>query len=91
MSSEEPATSLAEPPPLSLTGLPAQAFAGIWRRLFAFLFDCVVVMPTALLVAWPMGTLPFLFDRTADAVGVFGLQPQVARLITNGITILLYD
>ncbi len=91
MSGDGPEKTSAVLPPLSVTALPVKAFAGIGRRLLAFLLDCLVVMPTALLVAWLMGTLPFLFDRTADAVGVFGLKPLVAKLITNGITILLYD
>lgn len=78
-------------PPLDVPALPRAVFAGAWRRLIAFAFDCIVVMPTALLISWPLGTLPFLFDRSAETVGVFELAPRTARLITNAVTILLYD
>lgn len=89
---EEPAPPPREElPPIQVSALPRQAFAGIPRRLMAFVLDCIVVIPTALLVAWPMGTLPFLFDRAAEEVGVFGLAPTTAKLITNLLLILLYD
>lgn len=90
----EPATepdALPELPTIDVEALPREAFAGIARRFFAFVLDCIVVMPTALLIAWPMGTLPFLFDRSAEAVGVFSLAPGTAKLISNAVTILLYD
>jgi uncharacterized RDD family membrane protein YckC len=78
-------------PQVRVPSLKKQAFAGFWRRFAAFMLDCVIVVPTALLIAWPLGTLPFLFDPRADAVGVFGLSPHVARLITTSLTVLVYD
>ncbi|MBZ0136095.1 MAG: RDD family protein [Planctomycetes bacterium] len=78
-------------PAHDIKSLPKQAFAGPFRRLIAFVLDCLIVVPTALLIAWPLGTLPFLFDRAAESVGLFGLSPTVAKFITNGCVIMLYD
>jgi uncharacterized RDD family membrane protein YckC len=70
---------------------PADAFASIGRRFFAFLLDCLIVMPTMLLAAWALGTLPRQYPAGADSVGLFGLSPQVAKLISKILQLLLYD
>ena len=63
---------------------PAEAFASPLRRFVAFFLDCIVVLPTAVIVAWILGTFPGLQST-------FGMEPHVAKLISRLIQIVLYD
>ena len=68
-----------------LENYPRQAFAGPARRLVAFGVDCVVVVPTMIIVASILGTLP------GQQQGLFELDPRVAKLIQRLIEVFLYD
>lgn len=81
----------ANPEKADLERYDRAAFAGPGRRLFAYLVDCLIVMPTMLLAAWALGTLPGVYDASAESVGWFGLSPRVARIVSSAVQLLLYD
>lgn len=70
---------------------PREAFAGPGRRLFAFLLDCLIVMPTMLFASWVLGTFPGQNAPDAESVGLFGMSARNAKLLTKGLQLLLYD
>lgn len=70
---------------------PPGAFAGMGRRFAAYLLDCLIVMPTMLIAGWMLGTLPGQYAPGAETTGLFGLSPQVAKLISKLLQLLLYD
>ncbi len=70
---------------------PRENFAGAGRRFSAYLLDCLIVIPSMLVVSWILGTLPLSGYREAASVGVFGLEPRVANAITKLVQLLLYD
>lgn len=93
-----PQASRPVPPPPPPPGpaadvetFPRDAFAGAGRRLWAFLLDCLIVMPTMLAFAWIMGTFPGQNAADAESVGLFGVSMKTAKLITKIVQILLYD
>jgi uncharacterized RDD family membrane protein YckC len=81
----------ANPQAGDLEQYPRDAFAGIGRRLFAFMLDCLIVMPTMLIAAWMFGTFPGQHQADAESVGLFGLSPQIAKLVSKVLQLLLYD
>ncbi|MCZ7605883.1 MAG: RDD family protein [Planctomycetota bacterium] len=70
---------------------PRDAFAGAGRRLFAFLLDCIIVMPTMLIAAWVLGSFPGQNPADADSVGLFGMSAKAAKTVSKVLQILLYD
>lgn len=81
----------AHPELCDLERYSRDAFAGATRRFAAYLMDCLIVVPTMLLVALVLGTVPGSGFRAAESVGLFGLSPHLASAITSLIQLLLYD
>jgi len=69
---------------------PRSHYAGGGVRFAAFLLDCVVVVPTLLLVSWALGVAPWS-PQGLDKVGWFGLNPHIAKVLRMFIGVLLYD
>lgn len=74
-----------------LTKYDRAAFAGAGRRFFAFLLDCLIVMPTMLIASWVLGTFPGQNAPDAESVGLFGMSARNAKLLTKALQLLLYD
>jgi uncharacterized RDD family membrane protein YckC len=62
------------------------------QRLISFLIDSAILMPPMMLVAWALGVPPgFKPVDAQQAVGLFGLNHNTAKLASTLVRAIVYD
>lgn len=84
-------TAKNNPERADLENYDKDTFATMGMRFKAYLLDCLVTMPTVILIAWALGTFPTKPAFDAVDVGLFGLSGSTARVLSSIQQILLYS